>query len=91
MVNTPLEPPPAGTRFMRPERLIAELHASGYSNRDIAYLVAQHGLTEPVSERTVRRWAMRDGDPRLSEWMALQALHVVVFGKSAAACSAERD
>lgn len=73
-----------------PRKKIAELHAAGYSNEKIGYLLAQHGLSEPISEATVRRWAMRDGDPRLSQWIALKALHASVYPsvKSDEACQA---
>lgn len=76
-----------------PSKLIAELHAAGYSNAKIGYLLAQHGIRDAISERTVRRWALRHTEPRISEYFALQALHVAAMAivsadKNADACSA---
>lgn len=76
---TPPQDPGRSGGSTQPSVLIAELHAAGYSNAKIGYLLAQHGLPEAISEATVRRWAMRDGDPRLSQWNALRSLHAAAI------------
>lgn len=72
-------------------KLIAELHAAGLSNEKIGYLLTQHGLSEAISERTVRRWAMRNTEPRISEYNALRSLHASAIGIPEADKNADRS
>lgn len=64
------------TPTREPSVLIAELHAAGYSNAKIGYLLPQYG-GEEVSEAAVRAWAMRQR--RCKQTQALAALHDDVF------------
>lgn len=61
-------------------KFIAELHAAGYSNAKIGYLLAEHGARKPRSEATVRSWAMGNAEPRASDFDALQSLHASAMG-----------
>jgi len=76
-------------------KLIAELHAAGYSNRKIAYLLPQHGLSDGISEATVRRWA-HGHEPRMNEYAALQRLRNALYEPASemtqqAICSSTAD
>lgn len=62
-----------------PSALIAELHAAGYSNAKIGYLLLDHGASMARSEGAVRSWAMRRAEPRFSDYEALQSLHAAVM------------
>ena len=64
---------------MHPSDLITELHAAGYSNAAIGYLLSEYGASRAISERTVRRWALGHTEPRLSDAIALRALYVAVI------------
>lgn len=59
--------------------MIAELHAAGYSNSKIGYLLPQHGARKSRSEATVRSWASRKAEPRKSDHDALERLHAAAI------------
>lgn len=65
--------------------LLAELHAAGYGNEKIGYLLPEYGATRARSRTTVRDWALGNAEPRASDWDALKRLHAALIGIKAPA------